>query len=53
MVLHYMKKAAISPTTATSDAIGALWALHAPDSESELAAEVEVEVEVEVESAAG
>lgn len=44
-----MKKAAINPTTATSDAIGALWALQAPDSESEPA----VEAEVEVESAAG
>lgn len=44
-----MKKAAINPTTATSDAIGALWAFQAPDSESESDAEVEVDVE----SAAG
>lgn len=44
-----MKKAAINPTTATSDAIGALWAFQAPDSESESDAEVEAEVE----SAAG
>lgn len=44
-----MRKAAINPTTATSDATGALWAFQAPDSESESDAEVEVEVE----SAAG
>lgn len=39
-----MKKAAINPTTATNDAIGALCAFQAPE-ESESDAEVEVEVE--------
>lgn len=43
MYLHYMKKAAINPTTATIDAIGAPFSLQAPDSESDPAAEVEVE----------
>lgn len=41
--VYCKKKAAINPTVATSDAIGALSVLQAPDSESEPAADAEVE----------
>lgn len=38
-----MKRAAINPTTATKDTIGALSAFQAPDSEPESAADVDVD----------